>query len=219
MESRDNPHTPEYQAWVRALKRREPGAWVRLQQHALDAVFGFAYLRCGRREDAEDVTAEVFAAAVASIEGFRGDARVETWLIGIARRKLVDGARRRGRRPEVLEAELPGAESLDFQLDGERPEEAFERREQAARARALILQLPELQREALWLHCVDQLSLAETARVLGRGENAVKALIHRARVTLRVRLADSDAPAPVQETNHVEVPLSTALPAAPSRGK
>ena len=218
MESRDNPLTPEYQAWVRALKRREPGAWVRLQEHALEAVFGFAYLRCGRREDAEDVTAEVFAAAVASIEGFRGEARIETWLIGIARRKLIDGARRRDRRPEVLEAELRDAEQLGLQPHSETPHQALERRDRAAQVRALVWELPELQREALWLHCIDQLSLAETAQLLGRTENAVKALVHRARVTLRERLAESDAPAPVQETNHVETTLA-AVPAASSRGK
>src|SRR5688572_10514922 len=112
---RSAPLEPEYRAWVRALQRREPTAWVRLQRHALDTVFGYVFIRCGRREDAEDVTAEVFAAALASIDGFRGESRVETWLIGIARRKLIDAARRRDRRPEVLEAELYSTERLGLE--------------------------------------------------------------------------------------------------------
>jgi RNA polymerase sigma-70 factor (ECF subfamily) len=219
VDNRDDPLTPEYQAWVRALQRREPEAWTRLQQHALDAVFSFAFLRCGRREDAEDVTAEVFAAALASIQGFRGEARIVTWLIGIARRKLIDVARRRGRRPEVLEADLGEADPLGEATASENPQEAWERREQTERVRALVLQLPELQREALWLHCVDQLSLAETAQILDRTENAVKGLIHRARVTLRERLAKGEALAAALETNlHVEPTLS-AVRAAPASGQ
>jgi RNA polymerase sigma-70 factor, ECF subfamily len=217
---RSVPLEPEYTAWVSALKRREPSAWVRLQRRTLEAVFGYVFLRCGRREDAEDVTAEVFAAALASIDGFRGDARVETWLIGIARRKLIDAARRRDRRPEVLEAELYSTERLGLESDGDTPHEALERRDQSARVRTMVLQLPDAQREALWLHCVDQFSLAETARVMGRSENAVKGLIHRARLTIRERLAETEA-APTQhrEKNHVESTLSSALPAAPTSGK
>lgn len=211
MEDRRHPQL-EDRAWVRALQRHEPLAWERLRRRALDAVFGYAYLRCGRREDAEDIAAEVFAAAVASINGYRGDARIETWLIGIARRKLIDAARRRDRRPEVLEAELCAAEHL-VPRAGDDPQDALQRRDQSARVRALFLELPEVQREALWLHCIDQLSLAETAQVLDRSLDAVKGLLHRARVTLRERLAESDAPAPVLEKAHVEPSLSTALPA------
>lgn len=108
-------------------------------------MFAFAFLRCGRREDAEDVTAETFAAAVSSIHAFCGDARIETWLIGIARRKLIDVARRRGRRPEVLEADLGDADPLAAVAPSENPQDAWERRERTDRVRALVLQLPELQ--------------------------------------------------------------------------
>lgn len=177
---------PPDEEWVRALKHREARAWDRLHRLALDRVFGYLMLRVGRREDAEDLTAEVFAAAVASIDGFRGDAAVVTWLIAIARRKLADALRHRGRHPELLEADLAlptlalagvgeGAEAPDD------PEAALERRETIAQVRRLVLQLPEAQREALWLHCVDGLSLAEIARLLGRSEDAVKGLLHRAK--------------------------------------
>jgi len=199
------PPLPEDPAWVRSLRRREPAAWEQLQQRALDAVYGYLVVRTGRREDAEDLTAEVFAAAVGAIEGFRGDARVETWLLGIARRKWLDSLRRAGRRPR--EAALPDG----FTGEWEHPHAAVERREELRRVREGVRALPDLQREALWLHCVDQLSLAETARLLGRSEDAVKGLIRRARLALRERLAEGEtalrpegARSERKETNHVE---------------
>src|SRR5262245_37430371 len=98
---------------MRALKRREAWAWERLQHLTLDRVFGYLFLRVRQREDAEDLTAETFAAAYAAIGTFRGEASIITWLIAIARRKLLDHARRRRRRPEILETEIAGAEDGD----------------------------------------------------------------------------------------------------------
>src|SRR5207248_2481385 len=109
------------------------------------------------------------AAAAASIDRFRGEARIETWLISIARRKLIDAARRKGLRAELLEADLPShAGGAAAVLAGESsstesPEGALERKEQVAAVRRAVLALPEAQREALWLRCVHGLTLGETA--------------------------------------------------------
>src|SRR5262245_51013821 len=179
-------------AWIAALQRREAWAWERLHHEAVDPVFGYLSLRCSRREEAEDLTAEVFAAAVTSIDRFRGEARVVTWLVAIARRKLLDARRRQRRHPELLQCDMNGSgaewAALEVLPDATgSPEALLERREDLAGIRRLVLQLPELQREALWLRCVDQLSLAEIARVLHRSENAVKGLLRRARQTVLER--------------------------------
>jgi RNA polymerase sigma-70 factor (ECF subfamily) len=222
---------PADREWVRALQRREPCAWERLQREAVDPVFGYVYLRCGRREEAEDITAEVFAAAVAGIDRFRGDAAVITWLIAIARRKLRDTARRQRRHPELLEADLDpaagGGSPLSAALvDPSSPESLVERRETQAAVRRLVLQLPEAQREALWLRCVDGLCLAEIARVMRRTEDSVKALLRRARGQLQQRLGASDAAGQDayrrrcrEESSDVERALSPQLPVVPPRAE
>src|SRR5947207_7569402 len=112
----------------------------------LKPVYAYVHRHTLRREDAEDITAEVFAAAVASIHQFRGDARVLTWLIGIARRKLIDAARRRERRPEVLEVDLPAPAADTAAVlasgeaaGGESPADAVERLETSAQVRRLLL--------------------------------------------------------------------------------
>lgn len=192
--------------WLRALKHREAWAWERLKHLTLDRVFGYLIRRVARREDAEDLTAETFVAAYGAIGAFRGDASITTWLIAIARRKLLDHMRRRRRHPEVLATEIAGleeGESRDaglIRLHGpdarsgseQTPERELEQRETIARVRRLVLALPEAQREALWLRCFDQLSIEEVAAVLGRSPSAVKALLHRAKSTLLQQLATED---------------------------
>ncbi|HEU4753843.1 MAG TPA: sigma-70 family RNA polymerase sigma factor [Armatimonadota bacterium] len=205
--SKPDPATAGEKEWLVALQRREPWAWERLQGRCLDRVFAYLLLHSPRREDAEDLTAEVFAAAVASIDRFRGDARIETWLIGIARRKLVDAARRRLRRPEVLAADL--GEPPEDPPGVAAPDQCLAERERQEAVRRAVLQLPELQREALWLRCVHQLSLAETARVLRRSEDAIKGLLRRAKLTVLERLDDSQPS--TRETSHVEPAISTAV--------
>jgi RNA polymerase sigma-70 factor (ECF subfamily) len=206
--------------WVRALQKREAWAWEQLHQETLARVFAYVHRHCRRREDAEDVTAEVYAAAVASIDRFRGEASVITWLIGIARRKLVDAARWCGRHPELLEVDLPpGAAEMAVVLgDGqsapaESPQAALERREAGAGIRRLVLALPEAQREALLLRCVEELSLAEIARVLGRSENAVKGLLHRAKTTVQeqARAEASTQPMTTPQEPHDAGPLPSIL--------
>lgn len=195
--------------WIQGLKRREPWAWDRLRDEALDPVFGYLALRCRRREEAEDLTAEVFAAAVASIHQFRGDSRLTTWLIGIARRKQIDAERRRRRHPEVLATDLSIREDemgpagyprewvILYETAPEPPDALFQRRAVAQDVRRLVLELPEAQREAIWLRCVDQLPIAEVAVLLQRSEDAVKALLRRARSAVLEGLRAEDA-APVQ---------------------
>src|SRR5262249_9475585 len=101
---------------------------------------------------------------------------------------------------------------------GESPAEAVERLERSARVRRLLLALPEAQRQALWLRGADQLSGAEAARVLGRSENAVKALLRRAKEALLQQISFgsdlSDEHDVRQERDHEEPLPFAALPAA-----
>jgi RNA polymerase sigma factor (sigma-70 family) len=97
VDERRDAGEPAEGEWIRALKARE--AWERLHQVTLDRVFGYVSRHVARQEDAEDLTAEVFAAAVASIDHFRGEAGVFTWLIAIARRVLGRTRGDAGRTP------------------------------------------------------------------------------------------------------------------------
>lgn len=144
----------------------------------LDEVFRYASRRLERREDAEDVCAETFAAAFEQLPRFRGEVEVRLWLLGIARRKVADALRRHARRREVawpdeFETADPG--------HNERPARAALREESRSKMRQLLAQLKDEQREVLLLKYVEELSVEEIALVIGRSKGATNSLLQRAR--------------------------------------
>jgi RNA polymerase sigma-70 factor (ECF subfamily) len=152
----------------------------------LDDVFRYVSRRVPRREEAEDVTAEVFGAAFAALPRFRSDCPPRLWLLGIARRKVADLLRRRRARPELLETELSAAdtERRNASHAAEGREAAAQRAETCRLIRELMAELKEEQREALLLQYVDDLSIAEIAVVMGRSPAAINSLLQRGRASL-----------------------------------
>jgi RNA polymerase sigma-70 factor, ECF subfamily len=162
-----------------------------LYERHLDALFSYVWYRVPNHTEAEDITAETFAAAITAFARFRGDCSPFAWLLGIARQKIAEAARRweRQQRWELREAELTVQQretlGLLFAADiRQLPESAALRREAQEVMRQLLVRLPEPQREALLLQVDQNLSIREIAKVLGRSEAATNSLLERGRATL-----------------------------------
>ncbi len=155
----------------------------------LDEVYRYVARRMARREDAEDITAEVFAAAFEALPRFRGDVAPRLWLLGIARRKIADSLRRSGRRLETSWDTLAGDDTLPVTPPHTTtahlpdPAHALARSEAKRAMRDVLAGLKEEQREALLLKYVEELSVEEVAVVMGRSKAAVNSLLQRARAT------------------------------------
>ena len=171
--------------WKRtvSVQRLTPGE---LPMRYLSVVVRYASARLRPGAEAEDVAAEVFAAAFAdwkkcptlTDENSDHDP-VRAWLLGIARRKVADVLRRRQRRPEsALSETQPGANSPETELLGE---------EALCQLTTILTALPDDQREALRLKYVEELSLVEIGIILNRSPAAVGQLLHRARAAARAR--------------------------------
>ncbi|MBB6049340.1 RNA polymerase sigma factor [Armatimonas rosea] len=170
---------------TRAVERLTPGE---LPTRYLATVVRYTSARLGPGAEAEDVAAEVFAAAFASWKHCPTPAAeatdhdpVRAWLFGIARRKVVDALRRRQRHPEseLSEAQTKiGAGSPELELLGD---------EALGQLKAVLATLPEDQREALRLKYVEELSLVEIGIILRRSPAAVGQLLHRARAAARAK--------------------------------
>jgi RNA polymerase sigma-70 factor (ECF subfamily) len=145
-----------------------------LRELCLRDVYRYLARRLPRPEDAEDIAAEVFAIALTQVPSSIREPRA--WLIGIARRKMIDLLRKNGRHPETLRP--------DIGLVAEAPDRIVERSEAVLVLRKIVDRLPDDQREALILQHADGLSLAEIAVILKRSVPAVKALLFRARSTV-----------------------------------
>ena len=155
--------------------QRERTHFAELYEQNFDRVYAFVARRVSTREEAEDLTAELFHQALASLENFRWQgAPFIAWLYGIAAHVLSAHWRRLGDHTARLEE--------DWDRAGR---DEIERR--AILAELLESLLPA-QRTVVVRRFIDQRSIREIAHELGRSEGAIKQLQLRAIENLREKL-------------------------------
>jgi RNA polymerase sigma-70 factor (ECF subfamily) len=149
-------------------------------------VFGVALRMLGRRAEAEEIAQETFLRAHRSLDTFRGDARLSTWLYAIASRlclnRLASADRRRVRHDE--EALARAAD------EGATATAELERREREAAVRRAIGELSDERRIVLVLADLEGLSYEDIATALALPLGTVRSRLHRARMDLRQRLEE-----------------------------
>ena len=146
------------------------------------------YLRARSVSDPDGVANDVFLRAFRTIHTFQGDERrFRSWLFTIAHNAAIDDARRRRRR--VRESTLDAASEPS---GGDVEADALERLGQQ-RITGLLAMLSPDQRDVVVLRVVSDLSVEETAAVVGKSYEAVKALQRRGLAALRRALSDHEA--------------------------
>jgi len=164
-------------------------------------VFRFVANACRNASDAQEVTQDVFVTVFRNLGKFDADRSFATWLFTIARRKCID--HHRSARPAA-------ADVLPDEADGNTPAEMLAQREAERDLWQLAKRLlPQLQFDALWLRCAEDMSVADVARVLRRTKVHVKVLLFRARIRLDSELTKQRAcagEAPVTTARFVSMP-------------
>ncbi|HEV8474996.1 MAG TPA: sigma-70 family RNA polymerase sigma factor [Methylomirabilota bacterium] len=146
-------------------------------------VFGVALRMLGNRAEAEEIAQEVFVRAHRAVADFRGDARLGTWLYGIASRLCLNRLASPHRR-------LRGHDAALESVATEAPDAAaaVERAELDAALRQAIAELPEERRIVVLLRDVEGLPYEEIAQALGLEPGTVRSRLHRARMDLKAKL-------------------------------
>ena len=145
----------------------------------------FAYLRqhTSSREDAEDMLVETFMAALAETKfAHLSETAQVAWLWRVARNKAVDAFRKATSRRNVP---LELANETICEDEARDPEQAALRQDEEREMRDLVHALPELQQELLRLRFGSGLHCGEIATILGKREDAVRAMLSRAMNSLR----------------------------------
>jgi RNA polymerase sigma-70 factor (ECF subfamily) len=156
-----------------------PDACAEFYDRAFAEVYGYLCRAVlGNRALAEDLTQETFASVVAAERAGHAQLQSMSWVIGVARHKLIDHYRRDGsekRRMALVWA--AGHQPADGQLDDLD-------RESPQRVVELLRGLSSAHRLVLALRYVDELSVGEIASLLGRSVRATESLLVRARQAL-----------------------------------
>lgn len=169
-------------ALVKQAQAGGASAFSALYEHYYDSIFRYVSFRTGNTTEAEDITAEVFVRMIESIHRFKWQGHpFSSWLFRIAHNLVVDFYRKRGRRKTVsLESAPPVIESAVLDSDARMDIELT-----MGDVRKAMENLTDLQREAITLRFAAGLSVAETAKAMGKKDNAVKALQHAGLKKLR----------------------------------
>jgi RNA polymerase sigma-70 factor (ECF subfamily) len=173
---------------VERAQEGETEAFGRLYDHYSDTVYRYIYYRVGSKATAEDLTSETFLRALRRIGTFTWQGRdFGAWLVTIARNLVADHFKSSRFRLEVTTGEMLDANEVERS-----PEDSvLESLSNEALLQA-VRKLNPQQQECVTLRFLQGLSVAETARVMGKNEGAIKTLQYRAVRTL-ARLLPEDS--------------------------
>lgn len=181
---------------AKELLSGDPAAFDRFVDTYHSKLFQYAYLMCGNREDAEEVSQETLLNVFRTVDQLREPARLKAWVFRIAKNACLTKRRKSVFAPSrvlSLEELMPvrsGSHDGSLEIADWRnlPDVALLRSELRNTLNQAISQLPEMYRSVLLLRDVEGLSTDETAEVLELNEAVVKQRLHRARLAVRAML-------------------------------
>ncbi len=166
---------------VQRAKQHDQSAFAQLYENYFDKIYRYIVLKIGDKEEAEDMTQQVFLKALQSISSFKWKGNpFSAWLYRIAHNLVVDYMRKKSKRPVTL--------FDDSLVGGDRDSSPQLMAERSMDIEQLLLatrRLTEAQREVISLRFAGELPTAQVAKIMGKSQGAVKALQHSAIVALR----------------------------------
>lgn len=158
-------------------------AWKEIYETTRPRLFGFLVYQVGNRDESLEILQETYLAAMSGIKGYRGEASLESWLLGIAVRRMQNWSRRcaRWRRRFGL------VENIEIVADTEDPSSGVVGR----RLREALTALTDPQRTALLLHVWFDYSYADIAAVMQIREATARVHAFHAKENLKRRLGPS----------------------------
>lgn len=160
---------------IKDAVRGKASAFGLLYDHYQPKIYRFVLIKVGRREEAEDLTHQVFLNAWKKISNYKDlGFPFSSWLYRIARNQVIDHYRTR--KQEVGLEEVDAEISTDFGLN----EIVIDDKRQLERVMEALRELREDYQEVLIMRFVEDLSVKETAAAVEKSEGAVKLMQHRA---------------------------------------
>lgn len=159
------------------------------QQMVVNTCFGLLH----NMDDAEDVAQEVFIEVFRSVDKFRADSKISTWLYRIAVNRSLNFIRDNKKRKwfqsfnDAVESQKESLSQLVSE-NSETPEFSLESSQRAMMLHEAIDSLPEKQRTAFTLNKYEDLAYKEISEVMKLSVSSVESLIHRAKKNLQKKL-------------------------------
>lgn len=147
-----------------------------------DPVYRYVLSLSGNTHAAEEVTQETFFKAMRSLDQFRGNSSIKSWLCAIAKNIWISELRKAKAQPLERISALPDP--------GMGPEECAARQDESMRVHRLLHRLDEPYREVFTLRTLGQLSFRDIGELFGKSENWACVVYHRARARIRKEMEE-----------------------------
>lgn len=184
---------------VQELKQGNEVAFKQLVDSYQNMVYNTCLAIVKSEEDAEDLAQEVFVQVFQSINSFKGESKLSTWIYRIATTKSLDFERKKKRKKRFgFMRSIFGDDSqvVINPPDFHHPGVLLDQKENAGILFKAIDQLPENQRMAFILNKVEGLSYQEVSEVLETSVSSIESLLHRAKNNLKKILEKDYKPMP-----------------------
>ena len=162
----------------------DPDAFEQLIGPLEQLIWRICWHYTGNRESAEDCGQETMIRIWRSLDSYRGDCALESWVYRIAANCCMDYLRKK-KRDKSVSMEPMREQGFDPADPSPGTEEQVVAADEQKRLREAITQLPEDQREALIMTQLEKVSYEEAAKLLGVSEGTIKSRVNRAKARLK----------------------------------
>jgi RNA polymerase sigma-70 factor (ECF subfamily) len=167
----------------------DPEAFGEIVRRWERRIFALTYGMLGREEDARDATQETFLAAFRNLRGFRGEAKVSSWLHRIAVNQCITRQRRAKVRNEAALDDEQEKDAANFSAPLKySPARAVESSQTTEAVRRAVNSLPEELRQVVVMKEFEELTFREIAETLDLPLSTVKSRLYTALQQLQMRL-------------------------------
>ena len=170
-------------SFIKRILAGDAGAVVLFYKSYSPKILSYLSGKLPRREDAQELTNDVFLEAIDSLSMLRKDENVSAWLYRIAHNKMVDFYRKK-KIKSILLSGMPFLEIIESEIN--QPEFQFEKDKVRDKIESAFKSLPDLYRKILKLHYEDKISVKEIAVILELSFKATESLLFRARQSFKL---------------------------------
>ena len=180
-------------SFLEELRAKKPSAYNQLIDDYQHKVFKTCLSFVPNKQDAEDIAQEVFLEVFKSIDKFKGNSTLSTWIYRICTNKCLEFIRKKNTKKRfafmqtILGEEIP-IDKTSYFTEFNHPGIILENKEKAATIYKAINTLPESQKIVFTLAKIDGKSYQEIVEITGKSLPSVESIMFRAKKSLKEKL-------------------------------
>lgn len=180
----------EDKQFLEDLKAQKHSAYSRLLEEFQHKVFNTCLSFVPNREDAEDIAQEVFVEVYNSVQKFKGNSKLSTWIYRISVNKSLEFIRKKNTKKRFAFLQSIGGNDIPMDKSSyftvfDHPGIQLENKERSEILFNAINKLPEAQRIVFTLHKVDGMSYKEVSEITEKSTSSIESLLFRAKKNLQ----------------------------------